>query len=694
MKMSQTKIKRRLSFILFLFFAPAALANDKCRELFSDLENPLESARPLVNLTPESASNYEPETAQQNSGWISLAKAKALVREKGIRSKAELEQGRQSGLLPTNFPPKPHITYKDSDWQSYDDFLSSNWMSFEEAKALMQTEGIENIEQFNQWSGEGKRPDNFPPRPEITYKDSGWQGYRDFFYSGWMSLEEAKALMRTKGITTHKQFIQWKEEGKQPNNFPSSPHIAYKDSGWKGYPDFLGSGWMPFEEAKALMQTEGIQTKTQFEQWNREGNRPNNFPSNPAKAYKDSGWQGFGDFLGSRRTRSKNWMPFEEAKALMRAEGIETQKQFFQWSREGNRPNNFPSAPDKVYKDSGWKGYPDFLGSGWSRSKNWMTYEEAKALIQEKGIETYTQFRQWSEEGNRPDNFPSDPAKVYKDSGWKGYRDFLGARPRRSKNWMSLEEAKALMQTEGITTFKQFRQWNREGKRPDNFPSDPAKVYKDSGWQGYGDFLGSGRTHSKNWIPFEEAKALMRKKGITTRKQFRQWSKEGNRPDNFPSEPNIVYKDSGWKGYRDFLGSRRTRSKIWMPFEEAKALMRAEGIETQKQFFQWSREGNRPDNFPSDPAKIYKDSGWKGFGDFLGSGRTRSKNWIPFEEAKAFIQTEGIETARQFEQWSREGNRPDNFPSDPAKIYKDSGWKGFGDFLGSGRTRSKKLDTL
>ena len=109
----------------------------------------------------------------------------------------------------------------------------------------------------------------------------------------------------------------------------------------------------------------------------------------------------------------------------------------------------------------------------------------------------------------------------------------------------------------------------------------------------------------------------MRIKGITTRKQFRQWSEEGNRPDNFPSEPHITYKDSGWQGYRDFFGSGRTHSKNWMPFEEAKALMRAEGITTKDQFEKWSEEGNRPDNFPSDPHIVYKDSGWQGYGDFL-----------------------------------------------------------------------------
>ena len=294
---NENKTKAQLYSILF-FFTPAALANDKCRELFSDLENssnpPLESAKPL-SLTPESASNYEPETAQQNSGWISLAKAKALVREKGIRSKAELEQGRQSGLLPTNFPPKPHIAYKNSGWQGYGDFFGiggarpKNWMPFEQAKALMRTEGIQTKKQLAKWLQSERRPSRFPLYPYGVYSDF-WQSYPDFFGAeqpsphrskkNWMPFEQAKALMRTEGIQTTRQFNQWKEEGKRPNNFPSAPHTVYKDSGWKDYPDFFGSGWtrlknwIPLEQAKALMRTEGIQTKDQFNQWKKEGNRP------------------------------------------------------------------------------------------------------------------------------------------------------------------------------------------------------------------------------------------------------------------------------------------------------------------------------------------------------------------------------------------------------------------------------------
>ena len=42
----------------------------------------------------------------------------------------------------------------------------------------------------------------------------------------------------------------------------------------------------------------------------------------------------------------------------------------------------------------------------------------------------------------------------------------------------------------------------------------------------------------------------------------------------------------------------------------------------------------RPDNIPTNPREIYWDSGWAGFGDWLGTGAIAPQNMIfqPFEQ--------------------------------------------------------------
>ncbi len=63
-----------------------------------------------------------------------------------------------------------------------------------------------------------------------------------------------------------------------------------------------------------------------------------------------------------------------------------------------------------------------------------------------------------------------------------------------SSKWMAMEEAKSLVQKERIQTKKQFDLWKKKGKRPENFPPDPHTAYKNAGWLDYKDFFKAGHS--------------------------------------------------------------------------------------------------------------------------------------------------------------------------------------------------------
>ena len=109
-----------------------------------------------------------------------------------------------------------------------------------------------------------------------------------------------------------------------------------------------------------------------------------------------------------------------------------------------------------------------------------------------------------------------------------------------TKQWRTFQNAKALMKELGIKTQNQFKEWSRS-KRPQDFPSNPAKVYKTE-WVSWGEFLGTGNVGKKVFRSYESAKALMKELGIKTKDQFHKWSKSGQRPQDFPSNPNRAYK--------------------------------------------------------------------------------------------------------------------------------------------------------
>ena len=626
--------------------------------------------------------------------WVSLAVAE------DVRCKDEFVK--EPPLLQTS----PELSQQTPRLKNQVQTSSHRWMSFEEAKAFIKKQGLTSRKQFKRWIQSGQKPEDFPSKPHLTYKEE-WTDWNDFLGIGniapsrkkrFMSFEEAKTFIRNQGIQTSAEFNKWKREGKRPEDFPSNPQQTYKEE-WTGWGDFLGTGnmapsrkkrFMSFKKAKTFIRNEGIQTSTEFNKWSREGKRPRDFPSAPEKIYKEE-WTGWGDFLGTGNisNRHKEFMSFEEAKTFIQSEGIQSSTEFNKWSREGKRPRDFPSAPEKIYKEE-WTGWGDFLGTGniSNRHKEFMSFEEAKTFIQSEGIQSSTEFEAWSRSGKRPENFPSNPHQTYKEE-WTGWSDFLGTEnaPSGKKEFMSFEEAKTFIRNEGIQTSAEFQEWKRAGKRPDNFPSFPEQTYKKE-WTDWGNFLGTGNIaySKKEFMSFEEAKAFIQNEGIQTSRAFKAWSRSGKRPEKFPSNPQQTYKKE-WTDWGDFLGTRSvsTSKRKFMSFEEAQAFIRSEGIQTKMEFEAWIRSGKRPEDFPTNPQKIYKKE-WTGWGDFLGTGNTIS--YMKYKNAKKYIQTLGFDQPRDFIEWLRSSDRSIHFPPNPHQFYSE--WISVKDFLSTEKYISYK----
>jgi hypothetical protein len=43
-------------------------------------------------------------------------------------------------------------------------------------------------------------------------------------------------------------------------------------------------------------------------------------------------------------------------------------------------------------------------------------------------------------------------------------------------------------------------------------------------------------------------------------------------------------------------------------------------FKNQKEWRDYCKSGQKPEDIPSNPDKTYKQEGWKGFGDWLGTG--------------------------------------------------------------------------
>ena len=114
----------------------------------------------------------------------------------------------------------------------------------------------------------------------------------------------------------------------------------------------------------------------------------------------------------------------------MRSLGLESKKEWKEWSKSGKRPHDVPSNPDKTYHDEGWVSYPDWLGYGVGRLPRnvFLPFEEAREYARSLQLKGVKEWKEWCASGKLPDDgsVPSAPHNTYRDEGWEGYRDWLG----------------------------------------------------------------------------------------------------------------------------------------------------------------------------------------------------------------------------------------------------------------------------
>ena len=385
------------------------------------------------------------------------------------------------------------------------------------------------------------------------------------------------------------------------------------------------SKFLPFEEALVVARSLGLANRFEWQVWCKEGMRPPNVPSRPDQTYEDGGWQGWVHWLdsGSIKKASK-FAPFGQALTFAQSLGLANQKEWKAWCKEGRRPPNVPTHPDRTYEDGRWRGWGHWLGTGNQRSKEFLPFLEALAVAQSLGLANRFEWREWCKEGMRPPNVPADPPKFYKDGGWQGWVHWLGSSGiTKASKFAPFGQALTFAHSLGLASKAEWQAWCTEGARPPNVPTDPGRTYKDGGWQGWGHWLGTGNTKAPTgcFLPFDEALAVARSLGLANEFEWRAWCKEGMRPPNVPADPCKAYKDGGWQGYGHWLGTGSQSSKAkklqFLPFTEALRVARALRLVSQKEWKLWCRSGARPANVPADPSKAYVHDGWRGWVHWL-----------------------------------------------------------------------------
>lgn len=569
---------------------------------------------------------------------------------------------------------------------------------------------------------------------------------------------QARELARGLGLRSGSEWRRFcrgelPERGLLPPDVPRQPWWVYRDDGWLGWGDFLGTGrvqtqrraYRSFEDARELARSLGLGSVAEWRAFARGdlpelGALPPDVPASPRTVYRDA-WRGWTDFLGTegrRRGRTGSWS-FERARRFARRLRLTSAAEWKRWVAgelpdRPARPQGLPASPQASYRAAGWSGWEDFLGPTRAsrqarRTSRWRAFEDARAFARTLGCESRDEWlrRTSATPSPLPPDVPRWPANVYAGR-WRGWADFLGAAgPRRSSpwsTWRAFDEAREFVRALGLRTTAEWSRYCRGeladtlGTKPDDIPQTVERVYAGQGWCGWGDFLGHGRLSSverhARWRAFVSARRFARGLGLSSQREWALFCRgdlpeKGALPADIPANPHQGYRRMGWTSWGDFLGTRRVADQLrtFLGFEAARAYARSLGLGSQREWAEHCKraraDGELPDDISTVPHATYRGKGWAGWGDWLGTGNVRpldrSSRFRSFRSARAFARRLGLKTQADWERYVRGelpalGPFPDDLPVAPGQTYAKAGWSGWPDFLASGYEPRPRQDWL
>ena len=457
------------------------------------------------------------------SNFALFAQALTFARSLSLANQTAWKVWCKEGTRPPNVPADPSRAYKGGGWQGWGHWLGTgnqrtrSFLPFGEALAVARSLNLANLREWYVWCKEGRRPPNVPSNPHRTYKDGEWQGWGHWLGTGnqhtkqFLPFGEALAVARSLNLANRFEWQQWCKEGRRPPNVPAYPEKIYKDGGWQGWVHWLGPGnslrsgsikkaskFALFAQALTFARSLSLANQKAWKVWCKEGTRPPNVPADPSRAYEDGGWQGWGHWLGTGDARNTTlFLPFDEAPAVAQSPDLDSQREWEVWRKEGTRPPNVPSRPDRTYEGGGWQGRGHWLGTGsqssTTKTNQFLPLGEALAVARSLNLPGRMEWRVWPKEGMCPPNVPSDPSEACKDSGWQGHGHWLGngnqSSQAKGEQFLPFDEALRLARALRLVSSTEWQLWCRSGARPANVPANPHQVYVHDGWGGWEHWL-------------------------------------------------------------------------------------------------------------------------------------------------------------------------------------------------------------
>ena len=487
--------------------------------------------------------------------------------------------------------------------------------------------------------------------------------------------------------------------------------------------------WRPFEEAREFACSLGL---TGVNEWrlfckrlmSEKGFLPLDIPANPDQVYAKHGWKGFGNWLGTGNIANfqKQYRDFNKARLYARNLNLKNWAEWIAFCKgemptKGHLPSDIPAHPSRSYESKGWSGMGDWLGTGTvaAQFRTYRDFKTARSFVRNLKLKNRGEWRAYSTGmlpnlGFLPSDISANPNYTYSTQGWIGMGDWLGTGSiaPRLKAYRCFLDARDFARS---LKLRSRSEWNSfcSGEMPElgllapDIPKCPEKTYSTNGWNGIGDWLGTGRVSNslRKFRSFEYARAYVQKLQLCSQTEWKLFCRgeilsKGILPLDIPSTPNMIYHQKGWQGYGDWLGTKRVATFLrqYRSFKNAKAFIIELGLRNEREWRAYKRgeipnKPPLPSDIPAKPNEVYADAGWAGLGDWLGTDRisNRKRKWRSFKSARIFAHALKL---NRYADWKRfctgsitdKGRLPSDIPTNPNRTYVKE-WKGIEDWLGS-----------
>ena len=192
--------------------------------------------------------------ATRERKYLPFIDARNYVHTLKLNSKNDWQSFCLSGKKPDNIPANPQRTYAN-DWVGWSDWVGSgrkkinyDFRPFKTARKYVRSLGLKTRRDWRIYCTSGRKPDDIPALPDVTYRNSGWINYGDWIGTGsvaskdksFRDFKSAREYVKPLNIQSAAEWRGFRTSGKKPADIPAAPDVSYKDKGWKGWPHFLG----------------------------------------------------------------------------------------------------------------------------------------------------------------------------------------------------------------------------------------------------------------------------------------------------------------------------------------------------------------------------------------------------------------------------------------------------------------------